>query len=92
MRDLKFEEVHQRRLSVSQEDLKSKISLLSPVPSFKEALIRKPGSEPLSVIIIAEVKARSPGRENVSSLDPTVIARDYVAVGAKAISVLSDQS
>ena len=90
MRDLKIEEVRQRQLSVSQDDLKSKISLLPPVPSFKEALIRKQGSEPLSVI--AEVKARSPGRENVSSLDPTTIAQDYVAGGAKAISVLTDQS
>ena len=90
MQDLKIEEVRQQQLSVSQDDLKSKISLLSPVPSFKEALIRKQGSEPLSVI--AEVKARSPGRENVSSLDPTAIARDYVAGGAKAISVLTDQS
>ena len=89
MRDLKFEEIHQRQLSVSQEDLQSKALLLPPVPSFKEALMRKQG-EPLSVI--AEVKARSPGRENVSSLDPSAIVRDYVAGGAKAISVLTDQS
>ena len=89
MRALKLEEIHQRQLSISQEDLKSKISLLPPVPSFKEALIRKRG-EPIS--IIAEVKARSPGRENVASLDPRAIANDYIAGGAKAISVLTDQS
>ena len=89
MRDLKLKEIGQRQSSVSQEDLKSKIPFLPPVPSFKETLIRKRG-EPLSVI--AEVKARSPGRENVSSLDPRAIAQDYVAGGAKAISVLTDQA
>jgi indole-3-glycerol phosphate synthase len=89
MQDLKLEEIRQSQSSISQEDIKSKISFLPPVPSFKEALIRKQG-EPIS--IIAEVKARSPGRENVSSLDPSAVARDYVAGGAKAISVLTDQS
>ena len=89
MRDLKLEEIRERQSCISQKDLHSKISLLPPVPSFKEALMRKQGE---SLSIIAEVKARSPGRENVSTLDPRAIAQDYVAGGAKAISVLTDQS
>jgi hypothetical protein len=52
MRDLKLEEICQLQSSISQEDLKSKISLLPPVPSFKEALIRKQGE---TISIIAEV-------------------------------------
>ena len=88
MRDLKQEEICQRQLSISQEALQTKLLSLPPVPSFKEALIRRQG-EPLSVI--AEVKARSPGGNNVAKLDPVAVARDYVAGGAKAISVLTDK-
>ena len=73
----------------SQEDLQSKALHSPPVPSFKDALTRKQG-EPLSVI--AEVKAKSPVQENVSALDPISIATDYEAGGAKAISVLTDES
>ncbi len=89
MRDLKLAEISSRQSEAPIEKLRSRASVIPPAPSFKEVLTRA-AEKPLS--LIAEVKARAPGRENVSSLEPAPVVRDYVSGGAKAISVLTDRT
>ena len=88
MKDLKAEESARRGLQVSEEALREKISGLPTPNSLSAALIRNSGNAPA---IIAEVKARAPGRENVSELKLESVIRDYESGGAVAISVLTDE-
>ena len=88
MKDLKAEECARRGLQISEEELREKISGL-PIPnSLSTALIHNSGNSPA---IIAEIKARAPGRENVSELKLESVIRDYESGGATAISVLTDE-
>ena len=88
MKDLKAEECARRGLQISEEELREKISGL-PIPnSLSTALIHNSGNSPAS---IAEIKARAPGRENVSELKLESVIRDYESGGAAAISVLTDE-
>lgn len=58
-----------------------------PARSFEGAL-RRPGE----VALVAEVKRRSPGAGDIHpELDPVILASSYVAGGAAALSVLTDQ-
>lgn len=88
MKDLKAEEIARRGLQVSEEALREKISGRPKRASFSHALTRNSGGSPA---IIAEVKARAPGRENVAELQLESVIRDYESGGASAISVLTDE-
>ena len=88
MKDLKAEECARRGLQISEEELREKISGLPTPNLLSAALIHNSGNSPA---IIAEVKARAPGRENVSELKLESVIRDYESGGAAAISVLTDE-
>jgi len=88
MKALKAEEIARRGLQVSEEALREKISGRPKRASFSHALTRNSGNSPA---IIAEVKARAPGRENVAELQLELVIRDYESGGASAISVLTDE-
>lgn len=88
MKDLKAEEIAQRGLQVSEEDLRARVSGLPEPNSLSASLIHNSGGSPA---LIAEVKARAPGRENVSELKLESVIRDYESGGATAISVLTDE-
>jgi len=88
MKDLKAEEIAQRGLQVSEEDLRARVSGLPEPNSLSASLIHNSGGSPA---LIAEVKARAPGRENVSELKLESVIRDYESGGAAAISVLTDE-
>lgn len=52
--------------------------------SFKHCLLNKPA-------VIAEIKRKSPSKASLAMIaDPIVLAKEYVAAGAQAISVLTD--
>ncbi len=85
----KFTEIALHQEQISEADLRQQVEQLPPVPSFSQALLRPPGA-PLS--IIAEVKAKAPGRENVKVLDLDQIVTEYQAGGVQALSVLTDES
>ena len=89
MRLLKQEEVAVRQQTLSLDTLRNQVLRLPQSPSFAEAIRRKPGA-PLS--LIAEVKAKAPGRQNMDQLDPMQVVKDYQAGGVQAISVLTDES
>jgi len=69
--------------------LESKISELTVITrkvnkSFKQAL--------MGATVIAEIKRRSPSKHHLSDIvDPVSLAKQYVAGGAAAISILTDQ-
>ena len=89
MRDLKNEEILKRTSQVSLLELREQAQNLDqPVP-FMEAVRIKDKEFPN---IIAEVKARAPGKVNVQNLDPKQVVRDYSLGGASAVSVLTDES
>jgi indole-3-glycerol phosphate synthase len=65
---------------------KREVERLPHPVTFKDAL-KKPG-----LSVIAEVKRKSPSKGILSpSVDPVALARKYVAGGASAISVLTDE-
>ena len=88
MKDLKAEEIAQRGLQVSEEDLRARVSGLPEPNSLSASLIHNSGGSPA---LIAEVKARAPRRENFSELKLESVIRDYESGGATAISVLTDE-
>jgi len=90
MKDIKLKEVAMHQQHISEKELHAQVSLLDPAPSFSDAICRKSIKDPLS--IIAEVKAKAPGRENVSSLDAVSVLKDYEQGGVSAVSVLTDES
>jgi indole-3-glycerol phosphate synthase len=76
----------ERQRGVSVADLRATVEqappALDPMPAF-----RAPG-----VSVIAEVKRRSPSKGDLAEIpDPAVLAAEYEAGGAAAISVLTEQ-
>lgn len=63
------------------------ISRMPPVRSLRAALIHTS-----SLALIAEIKRRSPSKGALADIpDPAALAREYVAAGARAVSVLTDR-
>ena len=89
LHDLKLKEVAKRKNKISEIDLRVKVETIGQVPDFRNCLLRKENG-PIS--LIAEVKSRAPGHKNVERLDPETVVRDFENGGAKAISVLTDES
>ena len=89
LHDLKLNEVALRKNEIPENNLRVKVETLGPGPDFRNCLLRK-GNDPIS--LIAEVKSRAPGRKNVERLDPETVVCDFEKGGAKAISVLTDES
>jgi indole-3-glycerol phosphate synthase len=86
--DRKRAEVTAARAAVSAEELAARAQERSDEPrGFREALRSGPSPR-----VIAEVKRRSPSRGEIrADFDPLAIATAYVAAGAAAISVLTDE-
>ena len=82
-------EVPARKLSTPLSTLRTRAEAMPPARDFGAALRREDGC----VALIAEVKRASPSRGVFvqAGWDPAVIARDYEAAGAAAISVLTDE-
>ena len=89
LRELKKKEVSNRQKIIKEDYLRSEVNNLKKAPDFRKRLIRNPG-EPISLIL--EVKPRAPGRINVDQLETETIVKEFESGGAKAISVLTDQS
>lgn len=78
-------DLEQRRAQVSLDELKDRAarqdSALDPMPMFRST----------GVSVIAEVKRHSPSAGRLADIgDPAALAYDYVAGGAAAISVLTE--
>jgi indole-3-glycerol phosphate synthase len=83
----KAEEVARQRAKVPLAALEERIGR-APAPRDFAAALRRPGGTAL----IAEVKKASPSRGVLREpFDHLALARDYIAGGAAAISVLTDQ-
>ena len=89
LRELKQNEVSNRQKEIKEDHLRSEVSKLEKAHDFRKRLIRNHG-EPISLIL--EVKTRAPGRINVDQLKTENIVKEFENGGAKAISVLTDQS
>ena len=89
LRELKQKEVSNRQKEIKEDRLRSEVNNLEKAPDFRKRLIRNPG-EPISLIL--EVKPRAPGRINVDQLETVNLVKEFENGGAKAISVLTDQS
>ena len=89
LRDLKQNEVSDRQKKIKEDHLRSEVRKLEKAHDFRKRLIRNHG-EPISLIL--ELKTRAPGRINVDQLKTENIVKEFENGGAKAISVLTDQS
>lgn len=89
LRELKQIEVSKRQIEINEDSLRTEVNNLEKAPNFRKRLIRNPG-DPISLIL--EVKSRAPGRINVEQLETETIVKEFEHGGAKAISVLTDQS
>ncbi len=75
-----------RRAGASEADLRAALSDVDP-PRDPMPAFRGPATS-----VIAEVKRRSPSRGDLAAIaDPAVLARQYAAGGAAAISVLTEE-
>ena len=88
LHDLKLKEVAQRQIKISENNLRAQVEKLDQAPAFRSCLLRAK-DEPIS--LIPEVKSKAPGRKNVDRLVSEDVVSDFVAGGAKAISVLTDE-
>ena len=89
LRELKQKEVSKRQIENNEDQLRAEVNNLEKASDFRKRLIRNPG-DPISLIL--EVKSRAPGRINVEQLETETIVKEFEHGGAKAISVLTDQS
>ena len=89
LRVVKQNEVSKRKIEISEDHLRAEVNNLEKAPNFRKQLIRNP-EDPISLIL--EVKSRAPGRINVEKIETKTIVKEFEHGGAKAISVLTDQS
>ena len=89
LRELKNQEIELRQKTINKDHLLSNINNLEKAPNFRKQLLRKP-EEPISLIV--EVKPRAPGRINVNQIETETLIKEFEYGGAKAISVLTDQT
>ena len=89
LREIKQNEISKRQIVKNEYYLRAEVNDLDKAPDFRKRLIRNHG-EPISLIL--EVKSRAPGRINVEQLETETIVKEFEHGGAKAISVLTDQS
>ena len=89
LREQKQKEVSKRKIEINEDHLRADVNNLEKAPDFRKRLIRNPG-KPISLIV--EVKSRAPGRRNVEQLETKTLVKEFEHGGAKAISVLTDQS
>jgi indole-3-glycerol phosphate synthase len=83
----KRREIERSREQLPERELEARLAEAPPVRDFRAALERPDG-----VHIIAEVKKASPSAGLLrADFDAVVIARTYVAHGAAALSVLTDE-
>ena len=82
------EDLEARRCEVPLEELREKVAAVSPA---RDALSALKGPASSTVEIIAEVKRASPSKGDLSEIpEPAVLAHEYEAGGAAAISVLTE--
>src|SRR5690242_18847157 len=85
----KRQEVEAKKKSTSVDALKETITTLGRPPNFFHAVTKKPTKR---LNLIAEVKKASPSAGVIrADFDPIKIAQAYLAGGADAISVLTDE-
>ena len=89
LREIKQNEISKRQIEKNEYYLRAEVNDLDKAPDFRKRLIRNHG-EPISLIL--EVKSRAPGRINVEQLEIETLVKEFERGGAKAISVLTDQS
>jgi indole-3-glycerol phosphate synthase len=71
----------------SEEELKSRVSMLAPTRSFIKAI-----TKPRTISLIAEIKKQSPSRGVIrQDFNHREIARAYQDIGVAAISVLTEE-
>jgi indole-3-glycerol phosphate synthase len=76
----------EREAAMPLEELKKRAAK-APEPRNAMAALKEPG-----IGVIAEVKRRSPSKGKLADIpDPSALAADYAAAGARAISVLTEQ-
>lgn len=81
----KAEEVKQRKLAVSLDEIRRQVADASPPRGFLDALRGRDFG------VIAELKRRSPAKGLLKAeLDPATVAQTYERGGAAAMSVLTD--
>lgn len=86
----KREEIAAARTARSLADLEAAARSMEPPRGLRGALARAPG-QPMRVL--SEIKRASPSAGPIrAGADPAVIAAEYEAAGAAAISVLTDRS
>jgi indole-3-glycerol phosphate synthase len=83
----KKERIASAKQLLPEEELKSKISGLSPTRPFLEAI-----NKPRQISLIAEIKKQSPSQGIIcENFNPVQIAGIYKDAGAQAISVLTEE-
>lgn len=83
----KYVEVEKKKLMVPLEVLEEKISLARETRNFYEAIHRN------GMSLIAEVKKKSPSKGLLrEDFNPVELARSYTNNGARAISVIADET
>ena len=87
--DRKFEEINERKLALSLDDVTSMSANASSVRGFAQKLLAQ--STTKKAAIIAEIKKASPSKGVIREhFEPATIARQYEQSGASCLSVLTD--
>ncbi|MBF0236497.1 MAG: indole-3-glycerol-phosphate synthase [SAR324 cluster bacterium] len=87
MKAIKQQEIAEKKSSVSHLFSQTALEQRPAQISFKKSLERHTDQ---GLSLIAEVKAKAPGRQNVETLDVAQVLKDYTLAGVNAISVLTD--
>ena len=84
----KYQEVQEAKERLPLEDLKARVANYLPERSFRKALT-KPGT----LVLIAELKRKSPSKGMLRErFDPVSLAQQLQEAGASALSVLTDET